>query len=248
MTMNTLQQKPEISKETAQDLAATAAGKNEQKREAIEITEEARKEFQLPTFGGELFLGTFSPKMLFPFPAQSEEDKKVGDQMIAQLMAFLKENLDPEEVDATRTIPKKVIDEMARMGIFALKIPKEYGGMGFSQTNYCRLVMNVAGYCGSTAVLISAHQSIGVPQPLKMFGTPEQKKRFFPRFRQGSISAFALTEPDVGSDPAQMSTTAIPTPRWKTLHFQWREALVHQRDAGRYHRRHGENSVQNGQR
>ena len=91
------------------------------------------------------------------------------------------------------------------MGVFALKVPKEYGGMGFSQINYNRVVMTVASYCGATAVLISAHQSIGVPQPLKMFGTEEQKKKFFPRFRQGSISAFALTEPDVGSDPAQMS-------------------------------------------
>ncbi len=70
------------------------------------------------------------------------------------------------------------------MGIFALKVPKEYGGLGFSQTNYNRVVMLVASYCGATAVLISAHQSIGVPQPLKMYGTDAQKKQFFPGFAQ----------------------------------------------------------------
>jgi len=80
--------------------------------------------------------------------------------------------------------------------------------MGFSQTNYNRIVMKVASYCGATAVLISAHQSIGVPQPLLMYGTEEQKKKFFPQFRRGAISAFALTEVDVGSDPAKMSSTA----------------------------------------
>lgn len=191
-----------------QSMAATAAGGNERKRQAMEIAEEARKDYQLPTFGGQLFVGKFAHEMLFPFPQQSEEDRKIGDQIIDPFIAFLEKNLDPEEVDASREIPKKVIDEMKRMGIFALKVPKEYGGLGLSQTNYCRLVMKVASYCGGTAVLISAHQSIGVPQPLKMFGTEQQKRKFLPRFRQGAISAFALTEPDVGSDPAQMSSTA----------------------------------------
>lgn len=214
--MTSLQEKPTKKAETVKSenmdsessLISSTSDGNEQKRQAMEITESARKGYQLPSFGGQLFVGTFDPALLFPFPDQSEEDKKIGDQIIDPLIDYLKANLDPEEVDATRTIPKKVIDEMKRMGIFALKVPKEYGGLELSQTNYCRLVMKVASYCGSTAVLISAHQSIGVPQPLKMFGTEAQKKKFFPRFRQGTISAFALTEPEVGSDPAQMSATA----------------------------------------
>ncbi len=186
-----------------------AAGENKEKRQALEVAEEARqKEYKHPTFGGELFMGVFKPELLYPFPVQSEEDKRIGDEVIEKLMDFLTKNLDPEEVDATRTIPEPVIAEMGKMGIFALKIPKEYGGLGFSQTNYDRLVMRVASYCGSTAVLISAHQSIGVPQPLLMYGTEEQKKKFLPLFRTGKISAFALTEPDVGSDPAQMSCEA----------------------------------------
>lgn len=178
-------------------------------RQAMEVAEEARqKEYLHPSFAGQLFVGNFQPELLFPFPEQDPEDKKIGDEFIAKLSKYLEANLDPEEVDRTRTIPKNVIEELARMGVFALKVPKEYGGLGFSQTNYNRVVMTVGSYCGATSVLISAHQSIGVPQPLKMFGTDEQKKKFFPRFRQGTISAFALTEPDVGSDPAEMSSTA----------------------------------------
>lgn len=205
-----VQKKEDVRQAAEVDSVFTdAAGTNQEKRQALEITEEAReKEYMHPSFGGQLFMGEFDPSLLFPFPEQSEEDRKIGDEIIEKLMDFLRNNIDPEEVDATRTIPKHVLEEMGRMGIFALKIPKEYGGLGLSQVNYNRLVMRVASFCGGTAVLISAHQSIGVPQPLKLYGTEEQKRKFLPRFRQGQISAFALTEPEVGSDPAQMSCTA----------------------------------------
>lgn len=209
--MTSVQDKADV----ASVLTDRASGNNEQKRQALDVIESARDKYEYPSFGAQLFAGGFEPQLLYPFPQQSEEDKKIGDAVIDPFIAFLKANLNPEEVDATREIPKKVIDEMKRMGIFALKVPKEYGGLGLSQTNYCRLVMKVASFCGGTAVLISAHQSIGVPQPLKMFGTEEQKRKFFPRFREGAISAFALTEPDVGSDPAQMSCTATLSPDGK---------------------------------
>lgn len=205
-----LNQKEERKKEeTAGSDADFLAGSNKGKQQALEATEEAReKEYKHPSFAGQLFMGKFDTKLLFPFPTQTDEDRQIGDALTEKLMDFLRKNLDPEEVDATRTIPPKVIEEMGRLGIFALKVPKAYGGLEFSQTNYNRLIMQVASYCGSTAVLISAHQSIGVPQPIKLYGTDEQKKRFLPRFREGKISAFALTEPDVGSDPAQMSAEA----------------------------------------
>ncbi len=209
MTINhTNHQTDQENGEDQLDLAAAAGAGNESKRQALEMTELARDNYQLPSFGKQLFNGHFDSQHLIPFPSQSEEDKKIGDKISNELIGYLKENLDPEEVDATRSIPSHVIEKMKQMGIFALKIPKEYNGLGLSQTNYCRLVMKVASYCGATAVLISAHQSIGVPQPLKMFGTEEQKKKFLPRFRKGAISAFALTEPEIGSDPAQMSSTA----------------------------------------
>lgn len=179
------------------------------KREAMEVTEEAReKKYRLPSFGGRLFMGKLVPSMLFPFPKQDEDDKKIGDAFVEKLGTFLEKNLDPDEVDATHEIPQHVIDGLAEMGVFAMKIPKEYDGLGFSVTNYNRAVMKVASYCGATAVLISAHQSIGIPQPLKMFGTEAQKKKYFPGFREGQISGFALTEMDAGSDPARITTEA----------------------------------------
>lgn len=200
-------EKEDAKEESSVFLSPTDGNKG--KNQAMEIAEDAReKEYHLPSFCGQLFMGKFASDLLHPYPLQSDEDRKKGDAVIDPFVEFLKNNLDPEEVDATRTIPKNVIEDMSRRGIFALKIPVEYGGLGFSQTNYNRLVMKVASYCGSTAVLISAHQSIGVPQPLKMFGTEAQKKKYLPRFRTGSISAFALTEPDVGSDPAQMQMEA----------------------------------------
>ena len=182
-----------------------------EKLKALEVAEEAReKEWVYPSFVAELFQGRVRWDLILPFPEQSEADRKLGDEFLARLEKFLKENLDPEEVDRTGEVPAKVIKGLGELGCFALKIPKEYSGMGFSQVNYNRVLQLVASYCASTSVWLSAHQSIGVPQPLMLFGTEEQKRKFLPRFRKGDISAFALTEPDVGSDPARMKTTATP--------------------------------------
>lgn len=202
--------KEDIQKEEHEEALLVSGDGNKEKSDAMEIAEAAReKEYRQPSFGGKLFMGEFDTSLIFPFPQQSEEDKRIGDEYIAKVEAFLREHLDPEEVDRTHEIPREIFDGLAKLGVFALKVPKEYGGLGFSQTNYARIVMKVASYCGSTATLISAHQSIGVPQPLLMYGTEEQKKKYFPRFREGAISAFALTEVDVGSDPAKMSSTAV---------------------------------------
>lgn len=176
--------------------------------QAMEVAEDARELMERESFGGKLFMGQFDSSMLFPFPEQDPEDKKIGDEFIEKITNVMISKIDPDEVDRSREIPKEALDELAKIGAFAIKIPKQYDGLGLSQTNYSRAVMKVASYCGGTAVLLSAHQSIGVPQPLKLYGTEEQKKKFLPRFRKGAISAFALTEPDVGSDPAQMSCEA----------------------------------------
>lgn len=195
--------------EEADSALLDSVGETGGKRQALEIAEEARdKEYRQPSFAAQLFLGKFAHQMLCPFPQQLPEERQEGEAFAEKLMAYLRDHLDPEEVDATRTITDEVIREMGKMGVFALKVPKEYGGLGFSQTNYNRVVMRVTSFCGSTSVLISAHQSIGVPQPIRLYGTEEQKRRFLPLFREGKISAFALTEPDVGSDPAQMAAFA----------------------------------------
>ncbi len=186
-------------------------GIDESKKQALEVAEEAReKEWHQPSFLAQLFAGKCDWDLIFPYPEQSPEDKKIGDIFLAQLEKFLRENLNPDEVDRTGEIPKQVLEGLAKLGCFAMKIPKTYGGLELSQVNYNRALQLVSSYCGSTAVWLSAHQSIGVPQPLMLFGTEEQKSKYLPRFAKGAVSAFALTEPDVGSDPAKMKTSAMP--------------------------------------
>jgi alkylation response protein AidB-like acyl-CoA dehydrogenase len=180
--------------------------------EARELAEDSREtEWQSPSFASELFLGRFQPDLIHEFPEQDPQDRAEGDAFLAKLEEFLKENVDAEAIDREEQVPPEVIRGLVDLGAFSMKIPKEYGGLGFSQLNYNRAVALVASHCASTAVWISAHQSIGVPQPLRIFGTDEQKTRFLPRLASGAISGFALTEPEAGSDPANMATTAVPS-------------------------------------
>jgi len=186
-----------------------ASRKQDEKR-SIEVAEAAREtDWLQPSFVGELFMGRLTPDLVFPFPEQSEEDKAAGDAVLAELKTFLETKVDADAIDRKKEIPKSVTNGLAKMGLYGIKLPKEYGGLGMSQVNYNRIVQMVASHCASTAVLLSAHQSIGVPQPLKMFGTEEQKKKYLPRLAKGELSAFALTEPGVGSDPSKMATTAV---------------------------------------
>ncbi len=179
---------------------------------AMALAEEAREtEWKFPSFTAEMFRGNFRWDLMHPYPEQDPEDKKIGDELIARTKEILEQYVDPFEIDATGEYPKEALEKLAELGLFGMKISKEYGGMGLSQINYARMLSFIGSYCQSTVTWLSAHQSIGVPQPLKDFGTEEQKKKYLPRLAKGEISAFALTEPDVGSDPAKMSTTATPS-------------------------------------
>ncbi|MDP2471038.1 MAG: acyl-CoA dehydrogenase family protein [Candidatus Palauibacterales bacterium] len=177
-------------------------------QEARRVAEAARqKKWDKATFVRDLFLGHFRLDLIDPYP---DPDEFIGERcrsFLAELTPFLR-TIDSEEIDRNRKIPPRVIDELRRMGAFGMKIPEEYGGLGFGQTEYNQVMATLGSVDGSLVALLSAHQSIGVPQPLKMFGTPEQKQRYLPRLAAGAISAFALTEEDVGSDPARLSTTA----------------------------------------
>jgi len=180
-----------------------------QERAALELAEAARVEAgPSRSFASAIFMGRPHFGKMFPFPAQSVEDEDQGDAFLERLEDFLQTQVDPDEIDRTGEIPDEVINGLAKLGAFGIKIPAEYGGLGLSQTNYSRAAMVLGGHCGNLTALLSAHQSIGVPQPLLVFGTEEQKRKFLPRCAAGEISAFALTEPNVGSDPAKMETTA----------------------------------------
>src|SRR6266850_8463974 len=177
--------------------------------EAMEVAEASRQtEWEKPSFVGDLFLGKLNLDLIHPFPEQPAADKAEGDAFLPRLERFLAENVDADGIDERGEYDYDLFEGFKQLGAWGMKIPKEYGGLGFSATNYNRAIGLVATWCGSTVAWLSAHQSIGVPQPLKLFGTPEQKKKYLPRCAAGAISAFALTEPHVGSDPASLSTTA----------------------------------------
>lgn len=181
----------------------------EESREVAEAAREA--EWAAPSFVRELFLGNFRLDLIHPYPEQTPEDKARTDAYIARMRTFLEEKVDSEEIDATGELPDVLLDGLRELGAFGIKIPEEYGGVGLSQVGYGRTIEMVTSKDGNLTALLSAHQSIGVPQPLKLFGTPEQKKKYLPRIAKGTVTAFALTEESVGSDPAAMTTTATPT-------------------------------------
>src|SRR5437762_8206805 len=177
--------------------------------EAREVAEAAREtEWTRPSFLRELFMGRFDIGLIHPHPEPDPEEQPRAREFLDKLAEFLRARVDSEAIDREGRIPEEIVEELRRMGAFGIKIPREYGGLGFSQLTYNRAMALVGSKDGSLGALLSAHQSIGVPQPLKLFGTPEQKKRYLTRCAVGSISAFALTEPHVGSDPASLSTTA----------------------------------------
>jgi alkylation response protein AidB-like acyl-CoA dehydrogenase len=184
--------------------------------EAMEVAEASREtEWEKPSFVGDLFLGKLNMDLIHPFPEQPAQDKAEADPFLAAMERYLAENVDADKIDAQGEYDYELFEGFNKLGAWGMKIPKEYGGLGFSATNYNRAIGLVATWCGSSVAWLSAHQSIGVPQPLKLFGTKEQKEKYLPRLAKGAISAFALTEPGVGSDPAKMETTARKSPDGK---------------------------------
>ncbi|HXY30288.1 MAG TPA: acyl-CoA dehydrogenase family protein [Gemmatimonadaceae bacterium] len=180
-------------------------------QEARDVAESAREsEWEQPSFLQELFLGRFRPDLIDPFPEDDPAETARAKPFLDKLRALL-ERVDSDEIDRTGEIDESIVQELRDIGAFGIKIPRQYGGLGLSQRSYIRAIGMVTSKDGSITALLSAHQSIGLPQPLKLFGTEEQKKKYFPRLAKGAISAFALTEVDAGSDPANMRTTATPT-------------------------------------
>ena len=180
-------------------------------KEARQVAEAAREtEWSQPSFVRELFLGHLDMDLIYPWPKPDPEEQRRAADFLSKVEAVL-HTIDGVKIDEEGRVPPEAIDQLRRVGAFGIKIPREYGGLGLSQTSYNRAIALISTRCAALGVLLSAHQSIGVPQPLKMFGTDEQKKKYLPRLAKGAISAFALTEPDVGSDPARMAATADPT-------------------------------------
>src|SRR5438067_5400432 len=179
------------------------------KREALELAEASRDPLdERGSFASNLFIGRYDFDRIYPWPEQTAEDREAGKEFLASLETYLRETVDADEVERTDEIPQKNIDDLFAMGAFGVKIPKQYEGLGLSQVNYGRAAMLLGSWDANLTALVSAHQSIGVPQPLLLLGTEEQKAKYLPRVARKEISAFALTEMNAGSDPANMSLRA----------------------------------------
>ena len=180
--------------------------------EARQVAEEAREaDWQKPSFGKQLYLGDFRLDLIHPHPRPSEEAARRGEEFCARLREFCETSVDGALIESDARIPDEVVKGLAATGAFGMKIAPEYGGLGLTNLYYNRALITAGSVSPAIAALLSAHQSIGVPQPLALFGTEEQKQRYLPRCARGEISAFLLTEPDVGSDPARLNTTATPS-------------------------------------
>ena len=180
--------------------------------EARKVAEEAREtEWKAPSFLKQIYLGNLRLDLIHPFP-EAPPERPEFRSFLERLERFLVEEVDPDAIDREGTVPPKVVEGLAKLGCFGMKIPREYGGLGLTQREYGEAMKLITSRDANLVVLLSAHQSIGVPQPLKLFGTREQKQKYLPRLAGGEISAFALTEPQVGSDPSSLATTATRTP------------------------------------
>jgi alkylation response protein AidB-like acyl-CoA dehydrogenase len=180
-------------------------------KEAREVVEAAREaDWKLPSFGKQLFLGDFRLDLIHPQPQLDPEAVEKGERFLEDLRTLLETEVDPLEIERESKIPDHVIDGLKKIGALGMKVYPEYGGLGLSQLYYSRALAMAGVYHSALCTLLSAHQSIGVAEPLRMFGSEEQKQKWLPLVAKDHISAFLLTEPDVGSDPARMASVATP--------------------------------------
>ncbi|WP_405641659.1 acyl-CoA dehydrogenase family protein [Streptomyces uncialis] len=180
-------------------------------REARQVAEEAREQgWRRPSFAKELFLGRFRLDLIHPHPAPADDAVRRGEEFLSRLRDFCETRIDSARIEREARIPDETVTGLKELGALGMKIDVKYGGLGLTQVYYNKALALVGTASPAIGALLSAHQSIGVPQPLKLFGTQEQREEFLPRCARTDISAFLLTEPDVGSDPARLATAAVP--------------------------------------
>ena len=174
----------------------------------LERIEEARERLTGYSFMAGLFAGEPDFSLLV-MGDESPEHKAAWENFRPKLERFLANHVDADEIERTAKIPDPVIRGLFSIGAFAMKIPKEYGGLGFSYQNYGRALMLIAGWSNILALTVAVPQSIGIAMPVLLFGSEEQKRRYLPLVAREAVSAFALTEPLTGSDAANITTEAV---------------------------------------
>src|SRR5438132_6666640 len=160
------------------------------KREALELAEASRDPLEdRGTFASNLFIGRYDFDRIYPYPAQSAEDRAAGEDFLRKLESYLRNHVDPDEIDRTGEIPPENFKGLAEIGAFGIKVPKKYGGLGLSQCNYGRAAVLPGSWDGNVAALGSAHHAIGGEQPLLLFGTEWPKAKCLPRVAGGEMHA-----------------------------------------------------------
>ena len=152
-----------------------------------------------------LFWGNYREESIFPFPEVSAEETARCDQLLAELGEYLDTEHPSAEIDRDQEIPHWAIKRLFEIGVMGMIVRQEYGGGGYGITSYNRVLDRIGRTCGSTAVMVSAHQSIGCGA-ISLFGTEEQKKYWLPRISKDMLSAFCLSEPNVGCDAGGQET------------------------------------------
>jgi acyl-CoA dehydrogenase family protein 9 len=194
-------------------MALTAQQIEQQKKQAEELLFSGP---QTLGFAKALFFGHFNAPLIFPYPEIQPAERETVEQAVAAVRRYAEEKIDAAAIDRNAEIPPDVIAGLAQVGVLGMTAPPEYGGRGFSQLGYCRIMEVIGGHCASTAVFVNAHHSIGI-RALLLFGTEEQRQRWLPPLVRGQqLAAFALTESEAGSDAANVQTTATPSPDGKS--------------------------------
>jgi acyl-CoA dehydrogenase family protein 9 len=189
-------------------MTLTAAQIEQQRKQAEELLFSGPEKLG---FAKSLFFGRFQAPLLFPYPHLGPREQAETEQAVAEVRRYAAEHIDAAAIDRNAEIPTEVVAGLGRLGVLGMTAPPEYGGRGFSQLAYCRVMEVIGGHCSSTAVFVNAHHSIGI-RALILFGTEEQKRRWLPPLVKGEqLAAFALTEPEAGSDASNVQTTATPT-------------------------------------
>jgi alkylation response protein AidB-like acyl-CoA dehydrogenase len=194
-------------------MALTAQQREQQIKEAEELLFSGPQRLG---FGKALFFGHFNGPLIFPYPEVKPEEREVVRQAVLEVRRFCEEHIDSAAIDRNADIPPEVIAGLARLGVLGMTAPTEYGGRGFSQLGYTKIMEVLGGHDASVAVFVNAHHSIGI-RALLLFGTEEQRRRWLPPLVKGEqLAAFALTEPQAGSDAANVQTKATPSADGKT--------------------------------
>src|SRR5437016_8266306 len=171
-------------------MALTAAQVEQQRKQAEELLFSGP---QTLGFAKGLFFGHFNAPLIFPYPEIAPQERGEVEQAVAEVRRFADEHIDAVAIDRNADIPPDVVAGLGRLGVLGMTAPKEYGGRGFAQLGYCRIMEVIGGHCASTAVFVNAHHSIGI-RALLLFGTKEQKERWLPDLVNGrKLAAFVLT-------------------------------------------------------